>query len=71
MKFTTYDRDNDEYWGNCAVFFKGGWWHRNCQMSNLNGQYGIDTSGGILWTHYDASLVTAQIMVRRKFKHQY
>lgn len=37
--FTTYDRDNDNYKGNCAVWAKGGWWHNGCQNSCLNGLY--------------------------------
>lgn len=75
MKFTTYDRDNDEKDGsNCAVSFKGAWWHRGCHFSNLNGQYGIDSARGIIWYHwrgYAHSLVRAQMMVRRTIKHQY
>lgn len=75
MKFTTYDNDNDKNDGsNCAVSFKSAWWHRSCHFSGLNGQYGIDTPSGIIWYHwrgYDHSLVRAQMMVRRKIKHQY
>ncbi|XP_052688758.1 fibrinogen-like protein A [Crassostrea angulata] len=75
MKFTTYDRDNDEQSGaNCAFNFKGAWWHKSCHFSNLNGLYGIDSAGGIIWFHwrdYDHSLVRAQMMVRRKIKHEY
>ncbi|KAH8372227.1 hypothetical protein KR093_010674, partial [Drosophila rubida] len=30
MKFSTYDRDNDNYSGNCAQTHKNGWWFDNC-----------------------------------------
>ena len=26
MKFTTRDKDNDVYGGNCASLYTGGWW---------------------------------------------
>ncbi|XP_050744557.1 ficolin-3-like [Drosophila biarmipes] len=29
MKFSTYDRDNDLSYYNCALEFNGGWWHRD------------------------------------------
>ncbi|MFH4982713.1 hypothetical protein AB6A40_009422 [Gnathostoma spinigerum] len=42
--FTTIDRDNDRFAGNCAQFRDyGGWWHNDCGYVALNGKYG-DTS---------------------------
>lgn len=31
MKFSTYDRDNDRYEGNCAIEDKAGWWFNRLQ----------------------------------------
>jgi hypothetical protein len=39
MKFSTYDRDNDLYSKNCAVTYRGAWWYRVCDHSNLNADY--------------------------------
>ncbi|XP_077974512.1 microfibril-associated glycoprotein 4-like [Styela clava] len=39
LKFTTKDRDHDNYGKNCAVEFKGAWWYHACHSSNLNAKY--------------------------------
>ncbi|GFR25718.1 techylectin-5A [Trichonephila clavata] len=39
MKFTTIDQKNDNFEINCAVAFKGAWWHNDCHDANLNGLY--------------------------------
>ena len=55
MKFTTYDRDNDQSSGNCASTYKGAWWYKNCHESNLNGRYlkaGEKSYEGLNWYHW-------------------
>ena len=39
QRFSTKDRDNDKYPGDCAEKFKGAWWYKACHSSNLNGRY--------------------------------
>merc|ERR1712168_1078189 len=56
MAFSTKDRDNDKSISNCAVSFKGAWWHKACDQSNLNGLYhhGKHKSlgDGVNWYHW-------------------
>ncbi|GFR62550.1 angiopoietin-related protein 1 [Elysia marginata] len=35
-KFSTFDNDNDDSSGQCAVTYKSGWWYKNCEYSKLN-----------------------------------
>ena len=39
QQFTTKDRDNDEWSGNCGLSCSGAWWYKYCYRSNLNGKY--------------------------------
>ncbi|KAL3885210.1 hypothetical protein ACJMK2_025298 [Sinanodonta woodiana] len=73
MKFTTKDKDNDQYSLNCASSYKGGWWYTSCHSSNLNGIYGSAKYGeGINWYTYaghHTSMTYADMKIRRKISH--
>ncbi|XP_017032915.1 ryncolin-4-like [Drosophila kikkawai] len=76
QSFSTFDKDNDQSYVNCAAKFKGAWWYRDCLNSNLNGAYlggnytDPDLYGsGIVWADWKGasySYKTVNIMVRPK-----
>jgi len=39
MQFSTYDRDRDQWGGNCGQSYNGGWWYNECYSANPNGRY--------------------------------
>ncbi|KAM5194713.1 fibrinogen gamma chain isoform 2-T2 [Mantella aurantiaca] len=39
MQFSTYDKDNDKFEGNCAEQDGSGWWMNRCHAGHLNGKY--------------------------------
>ncbi|PFX11531.1 Techylectin-5B [Stylophora pistillata] len=69
MNFTTRDRDNElSDVGNCAEYFKGGWWYNSCHRANPNGLYqGGGHAQGVSWISLrglDYSLKRTKIKLR-------
>ncbi|CAL4219395.1 unnamed protein product [Meganyctiphanes norvegica] len=50
--FSTSDADNDEWSGNCADYYKSGWWHKYNAQTNLNGVYFDDSQVGDTTAHW-------------------
>ena len=75
QQFSTHDKDVDIHRDlNCADFYKGGWWYKNCHDSNLNGKYyqsGVidnpyifDGVSWYSWLGYRNSMKTTVIAIR-------
>ena len=47
MMFTTYDRDNDQYHGNCAQYHAGGFWYKDCYRAGMTAMKGLHS--GFSW----------------------
>ncbi|XP_053112032.1 fibrinogen alpha chain [Hemicordylus capensis] len=79
MKFSTFDRDNDQWEENCAEVYGGGWWYNNCQAANLNGIYysggqydprnniPFEIENGIVWVPFKPSDYSLRV-VRMKIR---
>ncbi|XP_034055035.1 LOW QUALITY PROTEIN: angiopoietin-related protein 2-like [Gymnodraco acuticeps] len=72
-QFTTLDKDNDAYTGNCAHYQKGGWWYKACAHSNMNGvwyrggHYRSRYQDGVYWAEFRGgaySLKKVTMMIR-------
>ncbi|KAL3968191.1 granzyme A [Sarotherodon galilaeus] len=57
QKFTTFDKDQDSWPGNCAKSFQGAFWYNSCHLANPNGAYrwGADSTlyaVGVEWAQW-------------------
>ncbi|XP_036962547.1 microfibril-associated glycoprotein 4-like [Acanthopagrus latus] len=72
QKFTTFDKDQDAWKGNCARSYLGAFWYRSCHQVNPNGVYrwGADKTlyaVGVEWYHWkrnDYSLKSIRMKIR-------
>ena len=73
-KFSTRDQDNDQWHGECAIRYKGGWWYTHCHLANLNGLYLVGTQleytkgEGVNWYQFKGhqySLYTTEMKMKR------
>uniref|UniRef100_A0A3B3VIV5 Fibrinogen C-terminal domain-containing protein n=1 Tax=Poecilia latipinna TaxID=48699 RepID=A0A3B3VIV5_9TELE len=71
-KFTTFDKDQDKWSGNCAKTYLGAFWYNTCHHTNPNGVYrwGADKTlfaVGVEWYNwkgYDYSLKSFSMKIR-------
>ncbi|GFO06996.1 fibrinogen-related protein 3-2 [Plakobranchus ocellatus] len=47
--FSTFDRDNDEYSGSCAVSHHAGWWYKTCAHAHLNYPWAVTETADPCW----------------------
>ena len=79
MPFSTWDRDNDHWDGNCAVKYTGGWWYNACLGVNLNGefnwrifsQYNGDGQAAVQWHGpFGAEIQKSEMKMKRYYYKQ-
>ncbi|XP_037399730.1 microfibril-associated glycoprotein 4-like [Pygocentrus nattereri] len=72
QKFSTFDKDQDSWPGNCAKSFLGAFWYNGCHYANPNGIYLWGKDGtlfaiGDVWYHwktYDYGLKSITMKIR-------
>ena len=69
MAFTTTDMDNDLLSGNNCGYLYGGWWHRSCSLSRLNGDWADSYTYGLVWSPLTGiySVSKSEMKVRHMF----
>ncbi|XP_060666687.1 fibrinogen-like protein 1 [Drosophila nasuta] len=64
LKFSTFDHDNDKVDnGNCAVWYKSGWWYNSCSYCYLNAPYEKDLRW---WDNGNMYLKEVKMLIRPK-----
>ncbi|KAG1955748.1 microfibril-associated glycoprotein 4-like [Pimephales promelas] len=76
QKFSTFDKDQDEYGKNCAKMFLGGFWYKNCHHANPNGVYlwGTDPTHyaiGVSWHSWKGDHAISMKSISMKIKSIY
>jgi hypothetical protein len=71
MKFTTKDRDNDNYPTNCSDRFKSGWWYNACYLWKLTGDlfntvHGLGINFENLHSTFTQSISYGIMKIRRR-----
>ncbi|KAM9776007.1 uncharacterized protein ACBT44_001176 isoform 2-T2 [Syngnathus typhle] len=71
MKFSTKDRDQDNWANNCAIDRNSAWWYHSCAYCNLNGLYKATGTCGYtnaVWYDLGPSLYTCLRFVEMKIR---
>ncbi|KAL3871691.1 hypothetical protein ACJMK2_039675 [Sinanodonta woodiana] len=70
MKFSTYDRDNDNERYSCSVHYGGsGWWFDRCYRLNPNGRYNYEQMGGLAYYSGSAFYMKNSVIKLKRNKH--